>query len=124
VTPTFVFDGDCAFCSTCARFIERFMPSDARVVAWQRTDIAALGLTAAQCAEAVQWVDPDTGVSAAGPEAIARLLRSSRWYWRIAGWLLDLRPVRAIAWPLYRWVAANREKMPGGTAACAIDAHR
>ncbi|HEU5107663.1 MAG TPA: DUF393 domain-containing protein [Micromonosporaceae bacterium] len=118
VNPTFVYDGDCAFCSACARFVERRVPTPARVTPWQFADLDALGLTAEQCERAVQWVDG--GSSAAGPEAIARLLRSSRPYWRVAGRLLGLRPVLALAWPVYRWVARNRHRMPGGTAACRV----
>jgi predicted DCC family thiol-disulfide oxidoreductase YuxK len=126
VTPTFVYDGDCAFCTACARFLERRVPTPARVTPWQFADLAALGLTAEQCERAVQWVDgaalgsaPAAGAKA-GPEAIARLLRSSRSYWRVVGRVLDLPPVRALAWPVYRWVARNRHRMPGGTAACEL----
>ncbi|HEY3010954.1 MAG TPA: DCC1-like thiol-disulfide oxidoreductase family protein [Micromonosporaceae bacterium] len=120
--PTFVYDGDCAFCTSCARFIERWIPTDAAVVPWQFVDLDALGLTVAECADAVQWVAAD-GTVAAGPEAIALLLRDSRRQpWRMAGRLLGLRPVRALAWPAYRWVARNRHRLPGGTAACAVPA--
>jgi predicted DCC family thiol-disulfide oxidoreductase YuxK len=119
VSPTFVFDGDCAFCTSCARFVERWIPTPARVVPWQFADLDALGLTREQCVEAVQWVD-GRSAPVAGPEAIARLLRASRPHWRAAGWLLDRRPIRAAAWPVYRWVAANRDRMPGGTPACAV----
>jgi predicted DCC family thiol-disulfide oxidoreductase YuxK len=117
-----VYDGDCAFCTACARFVERRVPTPARVIPWQFADLAALGLTADQCERAVQWVDgpPPAAAAMAGPEAIARLLRSSRSYWRLAGWVLDLPPVRALAWPVYRWVARNRHRMPGGTAACEL----
>jgi predicted DCC family thiol-disulfide oxidoreductase YuxK len=118
--PTFVYDGDCAFCTSCAKFAQRRVPSPARIVPWQFSDLDALGLTAAQCEEAVQWVDPRTGVTAAGPDAIADLLAASNLFWRPAGALLRLRPVRALAWPAYRWVARNRHRMPGGTAACAV----
>jgi len=122
VRPTFVFDGDCAFCSWCARFIERRIHTPARVAAWQRLDLDALGLTADQCADAVQWVD--AGRTAAGPAAIAELLRratgpSGRLLWRPAGAVLGTRPTLALAWPAYRWVARNRHRLPGGTAACA-----
>jgi len=117
--PTFVYDGDCAFCTSCARFIDRRIPTSAQVLPWQFADVEALGLTTEQCAAAVQWVAPD-GSTAAGPDAIAKLLQDSVWLWRPIGRALAWRPVRALAWPAYRWVARNRHRMPGGTAACAL----
>ncbi|HEY8473086.1 MAG TPA: DCC1-like thiol-disulfide oxidoreductase family protein [Natronosporangium sp.] len=117
--PVFIYDGDCGFCTTCARFVQRRVPTPAAVEPWQWLDLAALGVTEAECREAVQWVV--TGQPPlAGPDAIAALLGSSHWGWRVVGWLLRLRPVRALAWPVYRWVARNRHRMPGGTAACAL----
>ncbi len=115
----FVYDGDCAFCTSCAEFIGRRVPTRARVVPWQLANLDALGLTVAQCEEAVQWVGVD-GRTSAGPEAIGRLLHSSGKAWHPLAWLLERRPVRALAWPAYRWVARNRHRMPGGTAACAL----
>lgn len=123
MSPTFVFDGDCAFCSACARFVERRIPTPAKVVPYQFADLPALGLAVAQCEQAVQWVGAD-GDTAAGPDAIARLLGSSTGVWRTVGALLRPAPVRALAWPAYRWVARNRDKMPGGTAACAVPQDR
>jgi predicted DCC family thiol-disulfide oxidoreductase YuxK len=117
--PLFVFDGDCAFCTKCAEFIERRIPTRARVLPWQFADLDALGLTAAECADAVQWVGAD-GSRAAGPDAIARLLGDSGPLWRVAGAGLRFPPVRLAAWPVYRWVARNRHRLPGGTAACAV----
>ncbi|KAB1910626.1 thiol-disulfide oxidoreductase DCC family protein [Micromonospora sp. AMSO31t] len=118
-TSTFVYDGDCAFCTKCARIIERWIPTRARVLPWQFADLDALGLTVAECDGAVQWVGAD-GVRAAGPDAIARLLGDSNPLWRTAGAGLRFPPVRAAAWPAYRWVARNRHRLPGGTAACAV----
>lgn len=69
----------------------------------------------------MQWVAPGEPVLA-GPDAIAALLRSSNAFWRPFGWVLKLRPVLAIAWPLYRLIARNRHRLPGGTAACAVPA--
>ncbi|TDB69838.1 thiol-disulfide oxidoreductase DCC family protein [Micromonospora sp. KC721] len=120
---TFVYDGDCAFCTRCAEFIERRIPTGARVVPWQFADLDALGLTEAECEEAVQWVGAD-GSRAAGPDAIARLLGDSGRVWRLAGAGLRLSPVRRAAWPAYRWVARNRHRLPGGTAACAVPSAR
>ncbi|MDI5942101.1 MULTISPECIES: thiol-disulfide oxidoreductase DCC family protein [unclassified Micromonospora] len=116
---TFVYDGDCAFCTKCAEFIERRIPTRARVLPWQFADLDALGLTEAECTEAVQWVGAD-GSRAAGPDAIERLLGDSGPLWRVAGAGLRFPPARAAAWPAYRWVARNRHRLPGGTAACAV----
>ena len=120
---TFIFDGDCAFCTSCARFIERRIPTPVTVVAWQFADLDELGLTEAECLEAVQFVTGPSHTS--GPVAIADLLRtatgaSGRLLWRPAGWLLARRPITALAWPAYRWVARNRHRLPGGTAACQV----
>jgi predicted DCC family thiol-disulfide oxidoreductase YuxK len=118
--PTFVYDGDCAFCTTCAEFVDRRVPTLARVVPWQFADLGALGLTAEQCEQAVQWVDADRTTTAAGPDAIALLLADAGRLWRFAGGALRLGPVRLAAWPAYHWVADHRHLLPGGTAACSL----
>ena len=119
MTATFVFDGDCAFCSTCARFIERRIPTSATVRPWQRADLATLGLTPAACEEAVQWVAPDGTVSS-GVAAIGRLLVDAGSFWRPLGWPLLVPPLSWVGPPVYRLIARNRDRMPGGTAACAL----
>ena len=69
---------------------------------------------------AVVLVDVTLGHTA-GPEAIAGLLRASTSpFWRACGRILSLRPVVAVTWPLYRWIARNRHRMPGGTAQCSL----
>ncbi|RAK33059.1 putative DCC family thiol-disulfide oxidoreductase YuxK [Actinoplanes lutulentus] len=122
VTPTFVFDGDCSFCTLCADFIERRIPTHAKVIPWQFADLKALGLTVEQCEAAVQWVAAD-GSTAAGPDAIALLLKDAGRFWSLPGAALTLGPVRFAAWPAYQWVADHRHLMPGGTAACAVRPH-
>ncbi len=119
MTATFVYDGDCSFCSVCARFIERRIPTRATVVPWQFADLPSLGLTQEQAEAAVQWVGED-GTIAAGPDAIALLLRDAGRLWRVPGRLLQAGPVRLVAWPVYRWVADHRHLLPGGTAACSL----
>jgi predicted DCC family thiol-disulfide oxidoreductase YuxK len=115
----FVYDGDCAFCTTCARFIERRIPTSAAVTPWQFADLGALGVTQEAAEAAVLWVAPGTP-PAAGPEAIARLLVDAGGVWRPLGRLLALAPVRAVAWPVYRWISRNRHRLPGGTPACSL----
>jgi predicted DCC family thiol-disulfide oxidoreductase YuxK len=120
--PVFLFDGDCAFCSSSARFITRRIPTGASVVAWQFADLDGLGVTPAEAESSVQWID-ESGV-AAGPVAISRLLRDAGSFWRPAGILLGMRPVLWVAWPAYRWIARNRHRLPGGTAACSLSQHQ
>jgi predicted DCC family thiol-disulfide oxidoreductase YuxK len=123
----FLYDGDCAFCTSCARFIGRRIPTYARVEPWQFADLDSLGLTAAECDDAVQWVAVDAAgmrTTAAGPAAIARLLCSSGRFWRGLGRVLGTQPALAVAWPAYRWISRNRHRMPGGTATCSLPADR
>jgi predicted DCC family thiol-disulfide oxidoreductase YuxK len=117
-TSVFLYDGDCAFCSSTARFITRRIPTRASVVPWQRADLAALGVTRADATAAVQWIDEHGAV--AGPVAIARLLVDAGSWWRPLGRVLGRRPALWAAWPAYRWVARNRHRLPGGTAMCAL----
>ena len=116
---TLVFDGDCTFCSSSARFLVRAAPSDAAVVAWQRTDLDGLGLTPEACGLAVQWVAG--GRRSTGAAAIADYLRTSRPWWRLAGALLGSGAGLRLASPVYRWVARNRHRLPGGTPACRLE---
>lgn len=116
--PVFLFDGDCAFCTTCARFLDRRVPTHAHVIAWQFADLEKLGVTQEAAEAAVQWID-ERGVWA-GPEAIAVLLKDAGSFWRPVGAVLGTRPVLWVAWLVYRWIARNRHRLPGGTAACSL----
>lgn len=115
--PVLVYDGDCAFCTTCARLLERIGP-DAEIVAWQLTDLAALGITEQQAAAAVQWVQVD-GSARSGHEAIAATLNSAGRIWRIIGRTILLPGISSLAAKAYRLVADNRYRLPGSTPACA-----
>ena len=117
--PVFVYDGDCAFCTTCARFIEKRIPTSAEVTPWQFSDLDALGVTQADAEAAVLWIAPGER-TVAGPEAIARLLVDAGSPWRPLGWVLGLPPLSWVAWPVYRLIARNRHRLPGGTAACSL----
>jgi predicted DCC family thiol-disulfide oxidoreductase YuxK len=117
--PVVIFDGDCAICTTLAGVIETRLRPPGAVQPWQRLDLAAYGLTDLQCAEALQYVDADGRVYAA-ERAVARLLQASRPWARPAGYLIALPGVRSVAGVVYRWVARNRSRLPGGTPACSV----
>lgn len=123
--PVLLYDGDCAFCTTCARVLEGIGP-DAEIVAWQFTDLDELGITEEQAADAVQWVEID-GTVRSGHEAIAGVLNTAGWTWKIIGRMVMLPGISWMAAKVYRLVADNRHRLPGGTPACAAtneDHHR
>jgi len=115
-----VWDGDCAFCAGCVRFIERRIRTDARIVAHQKADLASLGLTTQQCQAALQWVGADRTIRQ-GSRAVAALLRSSSFAWAMLGVAIDLPVVRVVSSAIYKLIANNRQRLPGGTEACALD---
>jgi predicted DCC family thiol-disulfide oxidoreductase YuxK len=117
--PLLVYDGDCAFCTGCVRFVERRVPTGARLVPFQFADLDALGTDRERAAHEIIWVDRD-GRLHGGAQAAARLLMDAGGPWRPLGALLGIPPFRWAAHCVYRLVAANRHRLPGGTAACAL----
>ncbi|NMM22223.1 MAG: DUF393 domain-containing protein [Phycicoccus sp.] len=120
--PVLVFDGDCGFCTTSARFLHRWVVRDGSmsVAPWQFLALETLGLTADQCRAAVQWVGED-GQIASGHFAVAAALRAGHSVWRPVGVLLVAPGFSWLAARLYTWVAAHRDVLPGGTPACRMD---
>lgn len=120
--PVLVFDGDCAICSTLARFVERRVrraPGDFTVAPWQELDLAALGLSEEQCIEALQWVARNGQVSSA-QNAVARTLWTGHVWWRPFAAVIWVPGINQLAAVIYRWVANNRHRLPGGTPACSM----
>lgn len=121
--PILIFDGDCAFCTTSARWLQARLGGDVPVEPWQFTDLAAYGTTAERASYEVLWVDA-AGRIHGGAQAFARWLIHSGGAWKMLGTMITLPPVRWIATGIYRLIANNREKMPGGTPACALPPHK
>ena len=130
-SPVLIWDGDCAFCARCAAFLPRHrLGAGVDVVPWQDVDLAALapdrvGLTAAACRQAVQWVDLDPVGQVrrrAGAAGLAAMLRHAGGAWAVAGAVAAVPPGSWLAAAVYRVVAANRHRLPGGEPACALPA--
>ena len=90
------------------------------VRAWQMipTEMASLDLTEADGMRQAWFVDADnrlTGGAAAINAALAYV-----WWARPLRWLYQVPGLRQLEERLYRWVAANRNRMPGTTDACAL----
>ncbi|MGW7555563.1 thiol-disulfide oxidoreductase DCC family protein [Streptomyces rimosus] len=120
--PVLVYDGDCGFCTTSVRFAERRIRPRCTVTAWQFTDLEAHGVTQERAEHEVLWITPH-GTVYGGAQAVAKLLMSARGVWAVPGALLTLPPFRQLAHVVYRLVADNRHRMPGGTAACSLPSH-
>ncbi len=119
-----IFDGDCGFCTSSARWVERRLPDDVEVVAWQFVDdLGALGLTAEQANAKAWWITPE-GDLRGGHLAIGESLRAAGGLWGVAGRIMLVPPFRWLARPVYALVSRNRHRMPGGTPACRIDSPR
>jgi predicted DCC family thiol-disulfide oxidoreductase YuxK len=119
VRTTLIYDGDCGICTRLAAFAGRRLRPRADVRASQELDLAAYGVTEAECAEALQFVSR-TGAVYAAQDAVAHLLLVSGRIWRPAGHLLRAPGVNALAGVVYRWVARNRYRLPGASDACAV----
>jgi predicted DCC family thiol-disulfide oxidoreductase YuxK len=113
-----LYDADCAFCTRSA-LLGRRLGLAAQIVPMQDVDLARFDITTAQAEQALPFVADDGSVTF-GHRAIAAALRTGPWGWRLLGRLLVAPGVDALAALVYRWVAANRFRLPGGTAACSI----
>ena len=117
-----IFDGDCGFCTTSARFAARWVDRRHRfdLEPWQLVDLGRHGLTEQDCIEAAQFVRRDGSV-VSGHLAIAEGLRHGALPWRPFGHLLFVPGISWLAARAYAWVADHRYALPGGTPACASE---
>jgi predicted DCC family thiol-disulfide oxidoreductase YuxK len=116
---TLLIDGTCGFCRRSADWLLAW-GCQVEVTPWQRYPLETIPLAPARADEVVHLVDESA--LWVGHEAIGEALtRSTRSVVRAVG-----RVVRAPAldwfWSrAYALVAANRHRLPGGTASCRLD---
>lgn len=116
-----VFDGDCGFCTSTARWAQRHLPEGTPVEPWQRLDLDEMGLRLSDVSTAAYWRD-ESGAMHRGHRAAGQVLFAFGGAWRVLGWLCLVPPTSWFAAILYRVIARYRHRMPGGTPACRIDA--
>ena len=128
-----VYDGDCRFCVSRARWFQRRAGKSARLnktsgiadgqasqantesstaVAWQDLDLAEVGLTEDVVTREAVWIDAE-GRKFTGHAAIAKSLIHIGGLWGVAGRLLRVPPISWLARLVYRLVAANRHRISG-----------
>ncbi len=108
--PALIYDGDCAFCKHCAVWIAARLPTGTPVLASQQTDLAALGLTPEQAADAAWWIDTD-GQPHRGHRAIAAALQTCEGAWSQLGRVLTIPVISTLAAGVYELVARNRHRL-------------
>lgn len=119
IPPVFVFDGDCAFCSSSMRTLRQITKNRIPSRPYQFLELKSLGLNLDQASSAVQYLTESKRFS--GAEAIAHYLIDSRTIWSAAGWLMRAPVILSFAEIIYSVVAKNRHRLPGGTPECKID---
>ena len=119
-----IYDGDCQFCQLSLDFGIRKLLIFPQYVAFQRIDPNDFGLTSKQVKSQI-WLAhkvPTESVALGGHLAAGAILKlqPSRWL-RILGWLASNPPTSWVANLLYKLIAANRHRLPGGSRACKIE---
>ncbi len=115
---TLIFDGECGFCTGSRNVLVRL---DRRhrvsTVPFQRPGVPeSAGVSRDRLAESVYWLDDD-GSRCSGAAAVNAAL-SAALGTRLPARFYRLPGVRAVQDAVYRWVAANRHRLPGATPWC------
>lgn len=115
----FVYDGDCAFCTSWVQRLERVLDVFPPSRPWQKLALAEVGLTEADVTH-YAWLltGADRHRGHAAFAAVLRMQPSAGW--RFFGHLLATPPLSWAAAAGYALIARYRHRLPGGTAACAM----
>ncbi|WP_151526985.1 thiol-disulfide oxidoreductase DCC family protein [Serinicoccus kebangsaanensis] len=116
--PLVLYDADCGFCTRAAGWIPR-LGAQVEVSSLQAHDLVALGVDPDRSGLEMPAVLED-GTVAWGHHAWAEILLRSPQPWRLLGAALGSRVMEVPGAAAYRLVAANRGRLPGGTAQCAL----
>jgi predicted DCC family thiol-disulfide oxidoreductase YuxK len=119
-----IYDGDCQFCQLSLDFGIKSLRVFPQYVAFQKIDPKTFGLTAQQVRSQI-WLaqkHPANAVALGGHLAAGAILKlqPSR-ILRLLGWLASTPPTSWAADLLYKLIAANRHRLPGGSRACKIE---
>jgi predicted DCC family thiol-disulfide oxidoreductase YuxK len=116
-----LYDADCAFCSRAAGYAAR-LGLQVTVASIQVTDLDSLGVSPNRAMREMPFVGAGGGV-VYGHTAIAAALATGPAPVRLVARVMVFGVFNRLFSRLYRWVAAHRHQLPGGTAACELPAH-
>jgi predicted DCC family thiol-disulfide oxidoreductase YuxK len=119
-----IYDGDCKFCQLSLDFGIRHLRTFPKYVAFQKIDPTKFGLSIEQvktqiwlASEAPSPIKPLGGHLAAGEI----LLMQKNPLQKLLGWFIKTPPTSFLADLVYRWVAKNRHRLPGGSRQCKLE---
>ncbi|MEU7410032.1 DUF393 domain-containing protein [Streptomyces sp. NPDC042638] len=121
--PVLVYDGDCGFCAASVALAQKWIRPRCDITSSRRAHLDALGVSRERAEYEALWITPD-GTVYGGAQAVARLLSSAGGGWAVLGAALQPAPMRWAALGVYRVIAHNRHRLPGGTPACVLPAGR
>ena len=118
MTGTLIFDGTCGFCTRSRNFLVKLdRKRRIRTVPYQRSGTAAAaGVSHERLTTEVCFVDAG-GTATWGAEAINTALATALGN-RLPTRVYRLPGMRGLQDRVYRWVAANRHRLPGTTPWC------
>jgi predicted DCC family thiol-disulfide oxidoreductase YuxK len=119
-----IYDGDCKFCQLSLDFGIRHLRTFPRYVAFQKIDPAQFGLTVDQVKTQIWLVNQELGSKEpkGGHLAAGEILTMQRNpFYKVLGWFVKTPPTSLLADVVYRWVAKNRHRLPGGSRQCKLE---
>jgi predicted DCC family thiol-disulfide oxidoreductase YuxK len=119
-----IYDGDCQFCQLSLEFGIKHMAVFPKYVSFQKIKPADFGLTGADVRSRIWLVPEATGAKKplGGHLAAGAILKMQpNLLYRLLGWFASTPPTSWVADVLYRLVAANRHRLPGGSRQCKLE---
>ena len=120
--PALIYDGTCAFCTSCVLFLDARLRRRGRAVRFLPYQLlddelsSAYRVSRGAARRTVWWLD-EHGRARSGGRAIAAALAALGGVWRVVAAVLDARALRPLVDAGYRLVARVRHRLPGGRPA-------
>jgi predicted DCC family thiol-disulfide oxidoreductase YuxK len=86
---------------------------------YQWLDLTSLGLNQEVCRKQIQFV-VSSELRFSGARAFANFLIASPMPWKVLGYFMTLPLINHISSIVYKWIAANRYRLPGGKPTCKM----
>ena len=119
-----IYDGDCKFCQLSLDFGIRHLATFPQYVAFQKIDPTKFGLTIEQVKTQIWMANEGPGktLPQGGHLAAGEILLMQRNpFYKVLGWFVKTPPTSLLADAVYRWVAKNRHRLPGGSRQCKLE---